>query len=70
MSDSADSPTALTFVVRLWRETDAGGQEHWRGRVEHVASQEVDYVEDVEGVACFIERWTGEPGAERHTKAG
>jgi hypothetical protein len=44
-----------------------GGREHWRGRVEHVGSQEVGYVEDVAGVARFIERWTAEPGVARHT---
>jgi hypothetical protein len=58
VSDSAESHETLTFVVRLWRETDAGGHDHWRGRVEHVASQAVGYVEEVAGVARFIERWT------------
>jgi len=64
---SAESQETVTFVVRLWRETDVGGREHWRGRVEHVGSQEVGYVEDVAGVARFIERWTAEPGVARHT---
>jgi hypothetical protein len=67
VSDSADNHETLTFVVRLWRETDASSLGHWRGRVEHVASQEVSYVEDVAGVARFIERWTGEPGVARTT---
>jgi hypothetical protein len=61
MSGSEDSHETLTFVVRLWREmanAHAGGHSHWHGRVEHVASQEVGYVEDVAGVARFIERWT------------
>jgi hypothetical protein len=58
VSDSVDSHETLTFVVRLWRETAAGSHGHWRGRVEHVASQEVGYVEDVAGVARYIERWT------------
>jgi hypothetical protein len=58
MSGSGDSHETLTFVVRLWREMDAGGHGHWRGRVEHVTSQEVGYVEDVAGVVRFIERWT------------
>jgi hypothetical protein len=57
VSDSADSHETLTFVVRLWRETGANGRGCWRGRVEHVASQEVGYVEDLAGVARFIERW-------------
>jgi len=58
MSDSAGAHEALTFVVRLWRETSANGRDRWRGRVEHVASQEVGYVDDVPGIARFIERWT------------
>jgi hypothetical protein len=58
MSGSVDPDGTLIFVVRLWHETDASGRRYWRGRVEHVASQEVGYVEDVAGVTCFIERWT------------
>jgi len=55
MSDSGDVHETLTFVVRLWREP---GRVRWRARVEHVASQEVGYVEEVAGVGRFIERWT------------
>ena len=63
MSDDLDARETLTFVVRLWREGNASGQDHWRGRVEHVASQEVGYVEDAAGVARFLARWTeGEAG--------
>jgi len=58
MSDYADAQETLTFVVRLWRETNADGHDRWHGRVEHVASQEVSYVDDVPGIARFIERWT------------
>jgi hypothetical protein len=64
MSEYADSRETLTFVVRLWRERNASGQDHWRGRVEHIASQEVAYVEDAAGVAGFIARWTGALEAE------
>lgn len=58
MTDRADAHETLIFVVRLWREMDANGHNHWRGRVEHVASQEVGYVEDAVAVARFIENWT------------
>jgi hypothetical protein len=58
VSDSVVNRETLIFVVRLWHETDDGGHDHWRGRVEHVASQEVGYVEDVAAVARFIENWT------------
>jgi hypothetical protein len=64
VSDSAEGYETLTFVVLLWHETDGDGRDHWRGRVEHVASQEVGYVEDVLGVARFIERWTRPRGEE------
>ncbi len=69
MSECADARETLTFVVRLWREGNVSGQDHWRGRVEHVASQQVCYVEDAAGVARFLARWTeGEAG--RATAAG
>jgi hypothetical protein len=59
MQATASSQEALTFVVRLWREADAEGHDHWRGRVEHMASQEVGYVENVADLTGFIERWIG-----------
>lgn len=62
MSEPADHHQTLIFVVRLWRETDTCGHHHWHGRVEHVASQEVGYVENVAEVMRFMERWTAEPG--------
>lgn len=58
MSDSGNDHETLTFVVRLWRETDAAGHAHWRGRVEYVGTQEVGFVENAAGVADFIDRWT------------
>ena len=70
MSDFAENYEGLTFVVRLWCETNAEGHAHWRGRVEHVASQEVGYVEDVTGMVSFIERWTGEPSTARAVTTG
>jgi hypothetical protein len=69
MSEGADARGTLTFVVRLWRESNASGQDHWRGRVEHVGSQQVGYVEDVAGVARFLARWT-ERDAGQPTVAG
>lgn len=58
MSDSGQNQEILTFVVRLWREAGARDGSCWRGRVEHVGTQEVGYVEDVTGVSRFIQRWT------------
>ena len=70
MSEPADQHQTLTFVVRLWSETDAAGPRRWRGRVEHVASQEVGYVEDVAAVVHFMERWIGEPDAAQGSTTG
>lgn len=58
MFEPMHAQETLTFVVRLWRETNANGHDCWRGRAEHVASQQVGYVEDVAGVTRFVERWT------------
>ena len=57
MQTPSGSQEALTFVVRLWRETDAAGQRCWRGRVEHIGAGEVCYVDDTAGVVDVIERW-------------
>ena len=68
MSIYVNDHESMTFVVRLWRETGTDGHAHWRGRVEHVASQEVGYVEDAGEVALFIQRWTGPQ--DRHVHGG
>lgn len=52
-----DSGETRTFVVRLWPEADAAGQRHWRGRVEQIETQQVDYVESIGEVADCIGRW-------------
>ena len=39
------------------RETNAAGEESWRGRVEHIPSGEVRYVEDIAAVIRLMERW-------------
>ncbi len=63
MPTSASPHETLTFIVRLWREPDGQGSAHWRGRVEHVAPQEVGYVQDAAALVQFIGRWTGDLGA-------
>jgi hypothetical protein len=70
VSHSGQNHEPLIFVVRLWQEVDADGYSHWRGRVEQVASQEVAYVEDLAGVAGFLERWTGAQAAAQNVTTG
>lgn len=70
MSRPAEDRQTLTFVVRMWRETNRSGRSHWRGRVENVASQQVEYVQDLAALTRFIERWTGEPEAAPGSTSG
>jgi hypothetical protein len=67
MLATASHHETLTFVVRLWREPDGKGSAQWRGRVEHVASHEVGYVQDSAALVQFIERWTGDLSASSET---
>ncbi len=51
-----------SFVVRIWWEqTSNSGAGHfiWRGWVQHARSGEASYVQDLEELLGFIERWTG-----------
>ncbi|MDH7486598.1 MAG: hypothetical protein QHJ81_10035 [Anaerolineae bacterium] len=51
-----------SFVLRIWWEqTDiaADSRPIWRAWVQHVASGETTYVQDVAGLLAFIERWMG-----------
>ena len=54
--------THSSFVVRIWREqtnptTDS--QALWRGWVQHPRSGQSAYVQDLEELLSFIQRWTG-----------
>jgi len=51
-----------SFLVRIWWEqTHPGADDRavWRGWVQHTHSGEAGYVQDVEELLDFIERWTG-----------
>jgi len=51
-----------SFVVRIWWEqadTNPGGRRLWRGWVQHTRSGEAAYVQNLEGLLGFIERWPG-----------
>jgi hypothetical protein len=70
MPATANPHDTLTFIVRLWRESDPENGARWRGRVEHVASQEVGYVQDGTALVEFIERWTGGLGVSNESGKG
>ena len=62
MQLSSDCQETLTFVVRMWRETDPAGRRQWRGRVEHVETREVRYEDSMAGVINFIGGYIGISG--------
>ena len=51
-----------SFLLRVWwEETEANpdGKCLWRAWVQHIRSGEDIYVEEVEALLSFIERWAG-----------
>lgn len=69
MQDSeamARSQRYNSFVVRIWRERGGSAQEQeviWKGWVQHVLSGESVYVQNVDELLAFMERWTGQLGS-------
>jgi steroid delta-isomerase-like uncharacterized protein len=59
----AKPATAVTFVVRFWRETSAR-EARWRGRIEHVQSREGVSFLDPEGMLQFIRKFGIATGIE------
>jgi hypothetical protein len=52
----------ISFIIRIWweeEEASASSRRFWRGWVQHVRSGESTYVQDLEGLLVFIERWAG-----------
>jgi len=51
-----------SFVIRIWWEQSGAAAERqlvWRGWVQHIRSGEATYVQDLEELLRFMERWTG-----------
>lgn len=51
-----------SFVVRIWWEEaddEPGSRRLWRGWVQHVRSGEATYIQDLEELLSFLERWAG-----------
>lgn len=51
-----------SFIVRIWWEEaddEPSGRRLWRGWVQHVRSGEATYIQDLEGLLSFLERWAG-----------
>jgi len=51
-----------SFVIRIWWEQAGSPGTHrsvWRGWVQHPSSNEETYVQDLNELLRFMERWTG-----------
>ena len=53
MCESSPVPSISTFVVRFWREWSAAGP-CWRGRIEHVQSEQGAAFLDLDGMLDFL----------------
>jgi hypothetical protein len=56
MAESSPVPPVSTFVVRFWQEWSAAGPR-WRGRIEHVQSEERVAFLGLDGMLDFIRRF-------------
>lgn len=51
-----------SFVARIWLEGESDGNPIWRGRIQHVRSNQEAYFQDLAEMGAFMERVTGIPG--------
>ncbi len=43
MSDQSQNPRSHLFTLRVWHEELGEGRQEWRGKLHHVASNEVTH---------------------------
>jgi hypothetical protein len=54
--------TVESFVARIWLEGESDGNVIWRGRIQHVRSNQEAYFQDLAEMSAFMERVTRIPG--------
>ncbi len=54
--------TVESFVARIWLEGESDGIPIWRGRIQHVRSNQEAYFQDLAEMSAFMERVTRIPG--------
>ncbi|MHA1553139.1 MAG: hypothetical protein ACTSU0_01845 [Alphaproteobacteria bacterium] len=54
--------TVESFVARIWLEGESDGNVIWRGRIQHVRSNQEAYFQDLAEMSAFMGRVTGIPG--------
>ncbi len=62
IGDMSAQRTVESFVARIWLEGEPGGNPIWRGRIQHVRSNQEAYFQDLAEMSAFIERVAQIPG--------
>jgi hypothetical protein len=52
---SRQPPRTHLFVLRLWLEDLGGGQQEWRGHIQHVRNREMQYFRDLKLLLEFVQ---------------
>jgi len=47
-----------SFVLRIWREGNS--QLKWRGKIQHARTGKMVYVQNLQEMLAFIQRYTGQ----------
>jgi hypothetical protein len=63
MAESPLVPPVSTFVVRFWHESSAAGPR-WRGRIQHLQSDQSAAFLGLDGMLDFIRRFGPMPDHE------
>ncbi len=53
-----EEPVSHAFVLRVWLE-DGEDPATLRGWVQHASTGQITYVQSMEELASFLERWVG-----------
>ena len=62
IGDMSAQRTVESFVARIWLEGELGGNPIWRGRIQHVQSNQEAYFQDLAEMSAFIEQVARVPG--------
>ena len=62
IGDMSAQRTVESFVARIWLEGEPDGNPIWRGRIQHVQSNQEAYFQDLAEMSAFIERVARIPG--------
>ncbi len=53
--------TIESFVARIWLEGEPDDHPSWRGRIQHVQSDQEAHFQDLADMSAFVEQVSGVP---------